>query len=268
MAIVGLNKDDKLETAQVRDGAVLTLSHEVSIAQGDVPGHFQMNAFGDLVASGSTVYDVWRGPTAIKPGPVYGGYRGSVVSTNAADSAAGAGVRRVRIQYLNTAGALLTEDVTLNGTTPVLTVATNIMFVECMHSIENGTYGGVAIGDITIRNGATVMNLLAAGGNRCTSAHRMVPLGKTLYITGWAGSSAASTSSKRTVIKLRTTALEEDTLFAGTFLFRSTMVCLDSALYVPFTVPLRVPSLAEIKITANTAGASDVTGEFFGWCEG
>lgn len=266
MAIVGLNEQNKLETAMIRDGAIVTMSHEVAIAQGDVDNHFQVNAFGEGETGGATIYDVWRGPTAIKPGPVYAGFRGSIVSTSANDTVAGSGIRKLRMQYLNTAGALLTEDIDLNGLTPVLTAATDIMFVECMHSIENGSYGGTAAGNITISNGGTVMNLLPAGGNRCASAHRMAPLNKAMYITGWTASSAALTSAKRTLLHLRSTSLESG-LFAGTFLSRSTIVCLDDTLYIPFPIPLRVPSLAEVKITANTAGASAIAGEFFGWCE-
>lgn len=253
-------------TATVSDNSVLTLSHGIAVAQNDLPGHTSFDAFGDASVSSATTYDVWRGPTAIKPGPVALGFQASIVSSSASDSAAGAGLRKLKVIYLDTAGALQHEIVTLNGTTPVLTVAEDVMFVECAHATEVGAYGATAVGNITISNGATVVNAVGVGSNRCTSMHRMVPAGYRMFITAWSCSSAATTSAKHVVFRLRTTSANGDN-YPGTFIQRRSMTCLDTAMFVPFEVPLVIPSLAEVKVTAITAGATAATSECNAWLE-
>lgn len=74
----------------------------------------------------------------------------SIASASANDTAAGTGARSVRITYFDGAGnGPLTETVTLNGTTPVNTVATNIRFIESMVVLTVGT-GGTNAGVITL----------------------------------------------------------------------------------------------------------------------
>lgn len=78
----------------------------------------------------------------------------SIVSTSAGDAAAGAGARTVRITYYNNTGAgPFTEIVTMNGVTPVNTVATDIRFVEKMETVTVGTVGGGNLGTISLFTG-------------------------------------------------------------------------------------------------------------------
>jgi len=109
----------------------------------------------------------------------------SVVSTSVQDAAAGTGSKQVRIIYLDSNYVQRTEDVVLNGTTPVNTVATDIRFIEDFFVIQ----GAAAVGALKI------MTAVAGGGSEfcgigvaTTQAflcHHYVPAGKTAYILDW-----------------------------------------------------------------------------------
>lgn len=108
-----------------------------------------------------------------------------IISSNVNDAAAGTGARTVRITYFTDAGVgPLTETVTLNGTTVVNTVATNICFIEKMQVVTAGS-GGVNAGTISIRTLAAVaFGSIAIGDNQTFWAHHYIATGKTCNITG------------------------------------------------------------------------------------
>jgi len=110
----------------------------------------------------------------------------SIKSSNVNDTAAGTGARQVRITYLNTSYELKTEDITLNGTTAVNTVATDIAFLEKMEVIVTGNQGGGNAGTISIYTqtggGGSVWGSIATSDNMTYWAHHYVPSGKTCYL--------------------------------------------------------------------------------------
>src|SRR5579885_903292 len=59
----------------------------------------------------------------------------SIKSSSSSDSASGTGAQTIIINYLNTSFQLLTDTVTLNGTTAVNTNATDIAFIESMQVV-------------------------------------------------------------------------------------------------------------------------------------
>lgn len=79
------------------------------------------------------------------------GQQAQVQSTSTTDSSAGVGVQKVLITYLDSSWVLNTEVVTTNGTTPVLTVATNLLRIEDFEAFQVGT-NGTAQGTITLTN--------------------------------------------------------------------------------------------------------------------
>jgi hypothetical protein len=112
----------------------------------------------------------------------------SVLSGSANDTAAGTGARTMRITYLDSTGAgPFTEDITLNGTTPVNTVATNICFIESMEILTVGS-GGANAGLISLRattaGGGATVGTIATGDNQTFWAHHYVPSGRECNITG------------------------------------------------------------------------------------
>lgn len=140
----------------------------------------------------------------------------SIVSTSTNDSAAGTGARQVMITYLNATGAgPFTETVTLNGTTAVNTVATDICFIERMDVVSVGS-GGSNVGTLNLYTGTGATGTIFAaigtgaiatgvGDNQTLYAHHYVPVNYT--VTGYYISvgiiAAAGGGSSVTIIRYR-----------------------------------------------------------------
>jgi hypothetical protein len=109
-------------------------------------------------------------------------------SSNAADAAAGTGARTVLIKYYTVTGTgPFSETLTLNGTTGVNTVATNICYIDEMTVVTVGS-GGTTAGNITMRSttagGGVVIKQITAGDLQPFDCVHYIPTGVTLYITG------------------------------------------------------------------------------------
>jgi hypothetical protein len=114
------------------------------------------------------------------------GAQRSIVSSSASDAAAGTGARTVEITYLKADySGYFTETLTLNGTTAVNTVATDICFIEKIKVLTYGSFGGnvgvISLKTTTAGGGSTIASI-AAGANATFYAHHYVPLGKTGYL--------------------------------------------------------------------------------------
>ena len=118
------------------------------------------------------------------------GAQRSISSSSASDTAApGVGARTVRIEYLTSAGVALTETVTLNGVTPVNTVATDICYIEHIFVVTAGSTGR-NVGTITLfvatGGGGGVIGTIGVGSlvtgqgdSRTLWAHHYIPAGVT-----------------------------------------------------------------------------------------
>jgi hypothetical protein len=111
--------------------------------------------------------------------PQAAGAQRSVNSTSANDTAAGTGARTIRITYYTQTGTgtlagPFTEDITLNGTTGVNTVATNIRYISEIEVLTAGT-GGVNAGAIQVWTGTgatgTIWASIPIGNYDMGSAH-------------------------------------------------------------------------------------------------
>jgi hypothetical protein len=106
----------------------------------------------------------------------------SLVSSSTNDASAGTGARKVRVTYFDEdlAGPFV-ETVTMNGTTPVNTVATNICFIERMDVVEVGSQasniGTISLKATTAGGGATVGSI-AAGDGETNWCHHYVGVGQ------------------------------------------------------------------------------------------
>lgn len=109
----------------------------------------------------------------------------SVQSTSVQDKAGGSGSVAVRITYLDSNYVLKTEDVALNGTTKVNTVATDIRFIEKFQVIQ----GAAAAGAIKLMDGtgggASEFCGIGIGTYDAFLCHHYVPAGKSGYVYGW-----------------------------------------------------------------------------------
>ncbi|MCP4339795.1 MAG: hypothetical protein GY799_13110 [Desulfobulbaceae bacterium] len=236
---------------------------DTDVALGSVTGRAVVNAMGERESMAVVVTgeDVWRGneltpePTSTTtiPTPADVGEQMTVVSEDANDTSAGTGVRTVEIHYIDASGDEQEETVTLNGTTGVNTVATNIRFVNDFYTLTVGS-NGVAEGHIKIyKTGSVglVYNMIAEGGNKSLVPHRMVPAGKTLVLTGWHCTEA---QDKRVVYRIRSTDMH-GSLIAGVFCFKDVAYVRKTATgWMPLNIS--VPALSIVKISAWSDQAS------------
>jgi hypothetical protein len=132
----------------------------------------------------------------------------SFSSASASDTAAGTGARTIRFTYFDNVGAgPFTEDVILNGTTAVNTVASDIRFVEKIFVLTAGSSGANA-GVITMFNATgggggtlgtigTANILTGVGDNQTLWAHHYTPANfivqlATLVVSAQSGGSGTS----------------------------------------------------------------------------
>lgn len=117
------------------------------------------------------------------------GAQRSVNSGSANDTSAGTGARTVKITYYTVSGSTIsgpsTETITMNGTTAVNTVATNICYIEKIEVVTVGS-GNTNAGAIqlfsTTAGGGTVIASIATGDNITKYAHHYVASGKACMV--------------------------------------------------------------------------------------
>lgn len=121
----------------------------------------------------------------------------SIVSASANDTSAGTGARTIKITYLDSTGAgPYTEIITMNGTSAVNTVNTNICFIEQIEVVTAGSTGS-NVGIISLKaataGGGVTVGTIAATDNQTFWAHHYIPISKTMNITGVAVSHNGTT---------------------------------------------------------------------------
>jgi hypothetical protein len=216
--------------------------------------------------SGTTEEDIWTqgGSYVFPPAATYPGAKMEVVSTDANDKSDGTGVQTVTIGYLTSAGVEKTEVVTLNGTTAVTTVGTDIWRINSFRAKTAGT-GLKAAGSITLQelDNSPVFSSIAAGQTRARNMAYTVPAGKMLMIKDIMIASAASTVDK-SYLKftlrgnvnngLRTTVGLEYPLWES--------AVAGGAFQATLSVPIYVPELVDTHMIASgNASSADAIAE-------
>jgi hypothetical protein len=235
--------------------------HEISA--GHLPGHVSLPGFGERdevqTPIGGIGEDIWEGVATQIPHPPVAGEQMTVVSTSVQDGVAGTGAITIRIQYIQASdGQEATEDITMDGTTPVNTVAEDIAFVNHMFTTSIGS-NGVAVGDIDIYklgDDTTVYNRIIAGGNKDLTVAIRVPTGKTYFINEW---HCSVTGNKPTAVRLRSTDWN-GILYNGdspVFIFKDTAFLAEGDFDRTLDPPIKVPGGSTIKVSAwaQQAGA-------------
>lgn len=203
----------------------------------------------------NTRVDLWEGPTPVYVFPTTP-QQMRVVSTSASDTALGTGMQVVDIHYLDANYNVQSELVTLNGVTPVLTVATNILRINGFHATRVGTTGA-SVGNISLQNttGTVTYGFILAGFNRAHQAIFTVPAGKTGYIQHWQYSSGTATGSHFTEFYIRSTS-HIGVLYTGTFLSVDTAGTLNNGASSTYPTPIRIPATADVKVSALSDSAA------------
>jgi len=178
--LVEVDKIVPVDVASLPD--IPAQSFYVEVAKGNIPGHSIATLSGlNASVDATTSEDLWDlGGVLIW---ATSGEQWEIVSDESDDSSAGTGARAVQITYLDDQYVEHSEVVTLQGTSPALTVATN------MYRALRATV--VAVG-ATGHNVGTLVIKAAGGGNarigiipevnRSLHGFYTIPAGKTGYL--------------------------------------------------------------------------------------
>lgn len=149
------------------------------------------------VDSGSVPEDLWGG------GGLYTGFPSAaepvrVSSSSANDTSAGSGARTIVLNGLDASGNFLAETVTLNGTTPVVSVASFLRLNRAYVATSGNSNLNTNEGVITIGQNVTTANVFAtieAGVGESRVAAYTIPTGTTGLLTAFEASGIRSTAS-------------------------------------------------------------------------
>ncbi len=163
----------------------------VEVQRGKVPGFAAVTKFGHAPsgvqttdtdiwsrANATPTQQIWLAPTAAR---IH-----ALVSNDVNDTAAGTGLRTVRVYGLKTwALAETSEVVTMNGTTPV-NMANSYVIIHGMEALTWGT-AGPNVGTITATaaTDATITAVILPGDGKTEMAILGVPSTQTFYLKRW-----------------------------------------------------------------------------------
>lgn len=236
-----------------------------AVARGQIAGAYPFNGYGLKTTSGADSGVLW--PNGAFVFPAAAGVRLSIVSDSANDAAAGTGIRTLDVHYLDANLVDLIETVTLNGVTPVLTVATNIRFVQCLHMVTWGS-GAKAAGNISATNSGNTHSYIAAGDARCTSSVRMVPAGKRLFINAMYAGSSSTTADASAIINAATPTFDgHDFTVANLFMPVATASFQSGSGGIVLPCPVSFTEGQSFGFTYSVDKAATVSGQWFGWVE-
>jgi hypothetical protein len=180
-----------------------------------------------------------------------------LVSTNAADTAAGAGARTVRTTYLDANGYEQTRTDALAGLAPV-NIGAGYTAIQRCEVATVGTANGTAAGNITISstNGAatvaTTFEQITAGGNASLSGRYVVPTGFNGFVPDW----SAGAVNQSMDCRLRADCFFNDrTLSPGVFHFQDRLFLPNGSIGGDNLPWLKMPAGCTIKISAIPGGA-------------
>lgn len=171
--------------AQDADALIVrSLTEELTIGEGKMAGYSTVNKAGKNpdIDTGSVPEDIW-GNSGTYTGWATSAETLQVFSSDANDTSAGTGARTVRIVGLDANYNVISETVTLNGTTPA-TTSNSFLRAHTMRVVSAGS-GGKNAGTITVRQSTTTANIMLfmlAGINQTNDVGYTIPAGKTGYL--------------------------------------------------------------------------------------
>lgn len=157
----------------------------LAMAEGDISGHTLFAKYGRVYGVNNALVDVWAGEGGTASVYVFpaSAIQFHVVSTSANDDEGNTGIEKIMIVGLDANYAVISEEVTLNGTSNVTT--TNSFFrINSCYATQVGSNGS-AVGNITIKNTADTVTYssIGIGLTSCRTLVYTVPASTTLYLT-------------------------------------------------------------------------------------
>jgi hypothetical protein len=230
-------------------------NNTADIARGAVPGAKPFAAFGENITTGSVAESIlWETgmPAALTvPNAIQLSFASSDTDT-----------RRLKLVYLDGNLVERVETITLNGTTPALTVATDVRFINNLYSLDGGAARTVAV-----TNGGVTYARLNSGEVQFNQAMYRVPAGRRLMLTSLYGGATSGSSASRVVIKVEVSFFNGDSFGAQGILHPVGGIAIqDNATTLSFG-PFPIPPGEIVALTFKCDKAADVIGGFFGWTE-
>jgi hypothetical protein len=231
-------------------------NNDADIARGNVPGSTPFSTFGEKVVSGSGTSIVWQTgmPNTLT---VPDNIQITLVSTSASDTG------EIVLRYLD--GNLIEryETVTLDGTTPVTTSATDIRALNNAY-----TKFGPVVGTVTMTSGGITYGRMTTGDIQFHTSMIRVPANKRLMLTGIYAGSASGSSASRVIVSLVTSFINGDSFAEDGYLHPLAAVSIqDGSATFPNFGPFPIPGGEWVGFRAKWDKATDITAGLFGWME-
>lgn len=249
---------------------VCSQDYLLSMAEGDITGHTSFTKYGKVAGVNNLLVDVWAGEGGTASKYVFppSAIQFNVVSSSTSDDLGSTGIEKIMISGLDANYAEQTEEITMDGTTPVTTSKSFIRINGC-YATQAGS-AGVAVGTITVKNTANTITYSAIniGLTACRSLIYTVPAGKTLYLTSITVASGAGGNA----IKLNAvTFTPKYRLFGSTvFLPAGEFLSINVETIRPLEVPAKFPEKTDIKMSVQgdyDSGGTTCIGAVRGWIE-
>ena len=178
----------------------LTEPFELQVSRGQISYHSGLFKFGSNTNVQNSLETIWDGSSLYPFGTTYAttAFQISVSSSDANDTAAGTGARKVVVTYLDANWAEQTVEIDLSGQTPATYTLDTAIRVYRAYVSEVGS-GGTAAGDIYIYDNASATVTagvpdefyakITEGENQTLMALYTVPANHTLYLVKFSISS-------------------------------------------------------------------------------
>jgi hypothetical protein len=157
----------------------------IEVAKGNVTGHALIRQYGFNadIDDAATYEDVWS-PGASKSWQT-GAQSMEAVSSDADDTSAGAGARTIRVLTLDASHDEDTQDVTMNGATPVALTGTHFDVYSAHVLTAGATETNEGAIDIQVASAGAVQAQIPLGFGETQQALYVIPNGKTGYVIDW-----------------------------------------------------------------------------------
>ena len=238
----------------------LTEPFELQVARGQITGHRSVAVFGYNPDVDQTRVTVWP-YTGIIPFPATA-IQMKVSSSDANDTAAGTGARTVYVEGLDANHREISETVTLNGQTAVLTTKSYLHINEAY--VATAGSGNSAAGDIYFGTGvvtagvpATVYDLIKFDYNRRITGSYTIPAGYTGYLSQGLFSAGQAGGSSQVVGRL---------LRIGTDNIRRAVAITtvnNGVADYTFEYPVPIPEKVTVEATAQGSSQNNEASSFF-----
>lgn len=243
----------------------LQQNYPLQITRGRVEGGAPFGAYGKKITTAAYSGVLWSDGAFAFPAAT--GTTVDFVSTSANDSATGTGIRVVRLRYLDVNLETKFEDITLNGTGVVSTVANDIRYINGMLAVAWGS-GKSAAGTITAYSTAGNHSTIAVGELRCSCSVRTVPAGERLVINSVSGGSISGTAAARTVLELGVTNyFGVDYSVDNILIPYMAGVFQDGSASFPLNAPVSFTAGTSIGLLCTCDKAATIVGAYHGWIE-